>query len=116
MLDSRRTVNNGAFVTKNMWDATFEIKINLDEDGDGVANNLDSCLNTGSNEIVSDEGCSIAQYCPCDGPELDRSWRNHGAFMTCTRDAIGLLIDQGHIQSNERGGYTSIAAQSSCGR
>ncbi len=46
------------------WDADNDL------DGDGLCGDVDACPDSdwSFGEAIDDDGCSIADYCPCDGP------------------------------------------------
>ncbi len=92
--------------------------INKDEDADGVPNDLDSCAMTPLGDLVDPEnGCSIAQLCPCDGPRgIEKLWKNHGEYVSCTAHATNTFVDRGLISQAEKGAIMSAAGQSSCGK
>lgn len=86
----------------------------LDDDGDGVLDVTDACPATGPGEVVSsqgmDQGCSIADLCPCDN-----DWKNHGAYVRCVAHTSGAFVDVGLITDTERGVIVAEAGQSDCG-
>jgi len=81
-----------------------------DADGDNVIDSADACLGTATGAIVNASGCSIAQVCPCDS-----TWKNHGAYVSCTTHAAGNFLTAGLITGEDMGIIVSDAAQSSCG-
>lgn len=87
-----------------------------DADGDGVEDDEDFCADTDADSsdpaaaVVDANGCSIAQQCPCAG-----SWKNHGAYVSCTARAVSSFESQGLIASTLKGDIVSTAARSSCG-
>ena len=88
-----------------------------DIDGDGVDNSADLCANTPQGVIVEPaNGCSIAQFCPCDGPRgTTVLWRNHGKYVSCTAKTSESFVKLGLISETEKGAIVSMAAESSCG-
>ena len=61
-------VNSGEDVS----DSTFSLVIPMpDDDGDGVSNDIDQCLETAEDDYVNVDGCSIADLCPCLHPILE---------------------------------------------
>ena len=88
-----------------------------DVDGDGVKNSSDICAFTELNAIVkSDEGCSIDQLCPCEGPRgITRGWKNHGKYVSCTAKSTESFVEEGVISEAEKDVIVSDAAQSDCG-
>ncbi len=89
-----------------------------DIDGDGVANEGDRCAATPTDAVVDPEsGCSLAQACPCEGPQGTTSeWRNHGKYVSCVAHASNSFERQGLMTSEERSEVMHNAAQSSCGK
>lgn len=74
-----------------------------DIDGDGVDNEFDQCARTVFGDtlldgIVSDNGCTIAQLCPCSG--------GHGQYVSCVAHAA-----QDFFSKRERGKAISTAAK-----
>ena len=82
-----------------------------DSDGDGVTDDIDQCLETVPGDIVDENGCSIADLCPCDN-----DWKNHGKYVSCVTKAAKDFVKAGLIDNNEKGDMVSEAAQSSCGK
>jgi hypothetical protein len=90
-----------------------------DLDGDGVPNTApDACAFTPSGEMVDPtSGCSIAQYCPCEGPRgTTELWKNHGKYVSCVSKSAQSFVDLGLITEEEKDAMVSAAAQSSCGQ
>lgn len=88
-----------------------------DGDGDGVPDASDRCLGTPEGEIVDpDSGCSVYQLCPCNAPRgTDRSWKNHGRYVSCVAHAASDFLEMGLIRGRQRGEIVSTAARSGCG-
>ncbi|MEY3784230.1 MAG: hypothetical protein RLZZ230_552, partial [Candidatus Parcubacteria bacterium] len=96
-----------------------------DADGDGVLDNIDSCLNTPTGQPVNKNGCSVAQLCAGsskgddkdDGDEhRNHGWKNHGVYVSCVAKAAHELAEHGSISDDEHGEYVSKAAKSDCGK
>jgi hypothetical protein len=90
-----------------------------DLDGDAVPNTTpDACSFTPSGEMVDPtSGCSIAQYCPCEGPRgTTELWKNHGKYVSCVSKSAQSFVDLGLITGEEKDAIVSAAAQSSCGQ
>jgi thrombospondin type 3 repeat protein len=93
-----------------------------DADGDGVGDVCENCPGTvidpndQFNSVVTNGGCTIAQRCPCDGPDPGVVWRNHGQYKGCVRDVTMRLIFQDKITRDQRRSIRQAAAASTCGR
>ena len=98
-----------------------------DSDGDGVADVDDHCpdsildptvifgdINTGVENRVNAEGCSIAdqfaELMPASG------WRNHGKFVSSSVKLVKRLLREGEINAEEAQALRSGAAQSNIGK
>lgn len=89
-----------------------------DDDNDAVMNAIDICPDTLPASIVSpDNGCSVNQLVPCDGPfETEGLWMNHGEYVSTLTKIAQQFVHDGLLTGSEKGNLTSIAAQSSCGQ
>jgi hypothetical protein len=89
-----------------------------DIDGDGVTNTDDLCGFTPAGVVVDPTtGCSIAQYCPCEGPRgTTTSWKNHGQYVSCVAKTAENFVLQGLITAMAKDAIVSTAANSSCGK
>ncbi|MBN1655387.1 MAG: VCBS repeat-containing protein [Deltaproteobacteria bacterium] len=81
-----------------------------DDDGDGVIDARDQCPETVLGQIVNQDGCSIAQLCPCGN-----EWKNHGAYVSCVAHASEDFVQAGLITEEEKDTIVSSAGESSCG-
>jgi hypothetical protein len=88
----------------------FVVAAVADADGDGVSDDVDACLETEPGAVVTETGCSVAQLCPCD-----RSWRNHGAYVSCVSRTVRQLLWSGALLPSEAADLRREAARSSCG-
>jgi hypothetical protein len=82
----------------------------FDDDNDGVVDGVDRCQATAVGAIVSVNGCSIADTCPCEN-----SWRNHGAYVKCVAQTSNSFLAAGLITSAQKDLIVSTGAQSVCG-
>jgi hypothetical protein len=81
-----------------------------DEDYDSVMDTDDLCPMTATGDAVNDDGCSVAQLCPCEN-----NWKNHGAFVSCKAHATRDFIEAGWITEEEKEEIMSTAGSSDCG-
>ena len=81
-----------------------------DDDNDGVPDTDDQCAGTGFREVVTAEGCSVYDLCPCEG-----DWKNHGAYMKCVTDTSWQFLENDLFTSTERAAVIAEAAISDCG-
>ena len=86
-----------------------------DADTDGVGDACDQCAVAPGDDSVNRHGCSIAQLCPCDGPELDIQWRNHDQYLRCVRRKARNFQIKGFITRTERRAAIVGARASTCG-
>jgi len=88
-----------------------------DTDNDNVVNEDDLCPGTPPGEVASpDNGCTIAQLCPCEGPAgTTRPWNNHGKYVSCVARTSENFVEQGLISDAEKDAIVSTAGQSDCG-
>jgi len=92
------------------------VPINLDSDGDGVADSVDACPDTTPGAIAGTDGCSVDQRCACEGPVAGVEWTNHGEYVACVVSVADEFVDAGVIQPRQRGSITRLAARGSCGK
>lgn len=86
-----------------------------DTDGDGVTDDLDQCPSTRQGSVVNNEGCSVRQLVPCNGP-VSGTWKNHGEYITNIAKTAKNFFAQGFIAEEEVGGIVSRAASNDCGK
>ncbi len=89
-----------------------------DIDGDGVENSADVCAGSVLGEIIDpDNGCSIAQLSPCEGPRgTVLPWKNHGKYVSSVAHAANEFVKKGLIAEAEKDNIMSSAANSACGQ
>ncbi len=87
-----------------------------DADRDGVLDANDLCPDSGPEETVDAVGCSVPQYCACEGPTTEAPWDNHGRYVSCVTHKAGDFARAGLIAKQERKDYVKQAAQSQCGK
>lgn len=88
----------------------------LDADSDEVNDDSDLCLYTQLGATVNASGCSIAQLVPCEGPEENTSWKNHGKYVSQMAKEAKTFRKQGLINQWEFLTIMQAAAQSVCGK
>ena len=81
-----------------------------DDDNDSIGDSGDKCPATAIGSIVSGNGCSIADTCPCEN-----SWRNQGAYMKCLAQTSNSFLAASLITSAQKDAIVSAGARSSCG-
>ncbi len=89
---------------------------NVDEDNDGVNDDLDQCPSTTPASPVDETGCSPQQLCPCDADASGQAWRNHGKYVKCIKHTLRQFEKDGLITNLERGTLKREAKQNSCGK
>jgi hypothetical protein len=87
----------------------------LDADGDGVEEALDVCAATPAGAAVREDGCAIAQLCPCAGPQGAERW-THGSYVSCVRQTAREFYLAGWLMRDERQGLLRDASHASCRR
>jgi uncharacterized repeat protein (TIGR03803 family) len=87
-----------------------------DTDGDGVPDDVDSCLATTPDQVVDAQGCGIDQLVPCSGPRAGGAWRNHGQYVSDVTKAASEFARLGLISGTQKGATVRSAARSQCGR
>lgn len=86
-----------------------------DSDGDGVGNACDQCQNT-TEGLVTQQGCSIAQLCPCDGPASGQQWETQTEYLRCIARATRTFRRSGQMSRAESLETLRRASRSGCGR
>ena len=89
-----------------------------DVDGDSVANGSDRCELTPAGALIDPQnGCSLAQLCPCAGPAgTTVPWKNHGKYVACVAHvandfaAAGLISRQTRTQLSRLPGNRRAAS------
>ena len=86
-----------------------------DTDGDAVGDACDLCSADAGGDVVNNRGCSIAQLCPCDGPEADQAWRDHRDYFLCVKRKTRHFLRK-DLVTREAGRATVVAARAdTCG-
>ena len=87
-----------------------------DGDDDGVGDACDQCAGDASGGAVDRHGCMVTQHCPCDGPEVDESWRSETDYLRCIKRKARKFRLHDLITAEERRALIVAARESSCGR
>lgn len=84
----------------------------VDDDGDGVADDVDACLDTPAGDLVKADGCSV---CPCDGPTEDQPWASRGEYQTCVFTEVRARKRAGSMNRKAARAAMKNARKASCG-
>jgi len=87
-----------------------------DGDGDGVGDACDTCPGTAAASPVLASGCAIEQACPCDGPGADEEWADQRAYVQCVARALKSMRRGGLLGKGEIRLRLQDAVRSGCGR
>lgn len=87
-----------------------------DEDHDGVGDACDECPTTSTGALAGRQGCSVDQWCPCDGPAPGIAWAGLRAYGRCVAQALRQLQREGRLSPSEARGKLKRALRSGCGR
>jgi hypothetical protein len=84
----------------------------VDDDHDGVADEIDDCTDTPEAEIVGSDGCSV---CACAGPDENSAWASRDAYLGCVLNAARER-KRAHTMSRKAArAAVKAARKSSCG-
>ena len=86
-----------------------------DRDGDGVGDACDHCPGT-TGGLVTRQGCSIAQLCPCEGPATGQQWENQTDYLRCIARATRSFRRNGQMSRAESLDVLRRASRSGCAR
>jgi hypothetical protein len=86
-----------------------------DSDADGILDATDACPGTKQGALVSGEGCSVEQTCPCAGPKAGQSWQDHVDYVTHVAVAANALFVEGVVDAAQFRAIVANAARSRCG-
>lgn len=87
-----------------------------DADGDHVGDACDECADTTSQTLVNQQGCTIAQLCPCDARASGTHWENPNEYLRCVARATRILRREGQISRADSLRILRRASRSGCGR
>jgi hypothetical protein len=86
-----------------------------DSDGDGVGDACDHCPGT-TDGLVTRQGCSIAQLCPCEGPASGQQWEGQTDYLRCVARATRTFRRSRQMSRSESLQLLRRASRSGCGR
>jgi hypothetical protein len=88
-----------------------------DSDGDGVGDACDQqCPDTRPGALVTRNGCSVEQLCPCDATRSGEPWQSQSDYLRCVARATRTLRLEGQLSASQRLAIIRAAAHSACGR
>jgi len=79
-----------------------------DVDGDGVADQVDSCSDTPEGDLVGPDGCSV---CPCEAT----AWDSHQDYVRCVATEVQQRRVAGRLRRREARSALRRARRSTCG-
>jgi hypothetical protein len=88
----------------------------VDSDGDGVPDDIDHCPGTAPGSVVDENGCSIDQLVPCDGPITGGRWKNHGQYVIAFNAVADAFLAKGLITAEQWRALIQTATHSQCGK
>ena len=93
----------------DLWIVRIAAETPGDCDGDGVLDASDQCPDTPFGRPVNAAGCSIAQYCPCDGP-----WASRSNYVACVETNTIAFVAGGIISEAQREALIAEALEADC--
>ncbi|HZP39904.1 MAG TPA: hypothetical protein VFD84_00170 [Candidatus Binatia bacterium] len=84
----------------------------VDDDGDGVADDVDDCIDTPPGDLVDATGCSV---CPCETQADGSDWTSHVQYVGCLAAATHSLVRAHAMAPKARRALLKAARGSSCG-
>jgi len=87
-----------------------------DSDGDRPGDACDQCPDTPPGSLVTRQGCSVDQLCPCDAPVTGDQWESATQYLRCVARATRTLRREGQLSRQESLRILRSAARSGCGR
>lgn len=86
-----------------------------DSDGDHVGDACDQCPGT-TDGLVTQQGCGVAQLCPCDGPTSGQQWQSQTEYLRCVARSTRTFRRNGQMSRTESLEMLRRASRSGCGR
>lgn len=83
-----------------------------DLDEDGVADDVDACLDTPAGDLVDPEGCSV---CPCEGPSDEQAWSSRQEYQLCVSGEVRSRKRSGAMSRKDARAAIKNARKASCG-
>jgi Thrombospondin type 3 repeat len=87
-----------------------------DADNDGVGDACDRCPGTPPEEPVLENGCSLSQQCPCEGPSPGTQWSSQREYIGCIARGLRSLRRAHKVSRHDAVDLIERAAHSGCGR
>lgn len=86
-----------------------------DTDADGAGDACDNCAESPEGEIAGKRGCTIAQLCPCSGPDSLLPWRNAEQYQRCVKRKARSFRRQRLISGSDSRDIRVAAREDGCG-
>lgn len=83
-----------------------------DDDGDGVPDATDECLDTQPGDFIDAYGCPV---CDCEMTAEGDAWPSRAAYVRCVLGEAKVRKDQGRLTAREFRAALKRARTSSCG-
>jgi hypothetical protein len=87
-----------------------------DTDGDGIGDACDQCPATAPGALVTGQGCSVEQLCPCEAPASAEHWESERQYLHCVMRGTRILRLEGQISRHQSLKILRRATRSGCGR
>lgn len=107
-----RWLSLGLFLATLAVAAPVAAQTSGDDDGDGIANEVDDCPDTPAGDMVGDDGCSV---CDCDADADGNDWGSHQAYVACVATEVHARRTGGTMKAKAARQQMRHAKDSSCG-
>lgn len=94
---------------RDLWVLKLASETPQDCDGDGIPDAQDLCPGTPAGAIVNTNGCSVSQFCPCDG-----GWTNHDEYVGCVSRVSADFVRDGLMTEEQRTNMIAQAGEANC--